>query len=59
MPVELTILSGAREGEAIQLDLDAFRVGDDPAAEVAFDPRHDPAGRGRLALVLREEAGWR
>jgi len=59
MPVELTILSGAREGEAIQLDLDAFRVGDDPAAEVAFDPRHDPAGRGCLALVMREEAGWR
>ena len=59
MPVELTILSGARAGEAIQLDLDAFRVGDDPAAEIAFDPRHDPAGRGRLALVMREEAGWR
>lgn len=59
MPVELTVLSGGREGETIHLNLDTFQIGDDPAADLYFDSRRDPAGRGRLALVVREEAGWR
>lgn len=59
MPVELTVLSGAREGEVIRLDSESFRLGDDAAAALRFDPRRDPAGRGRLALVVCEETGWR
>lgn len=59
MPVKLTILSGAREGECFNFDTAAFRIGDDPDAEIRLDPRRDPAARGCLALVRYEVSGWR
>ncbi len=59
MPVELTILSGAREGECFYFDTAAFRIGDDPDAEIWLDPRRDQAARGCLALVRYEVSGWR
>jgi len=59
MPVEISIISGARKGERIQLDSDSFQVGDDSACEVYFNPRKDPSVGGRRALIVFEESGWR
>ena len=58
MPVEILILSGARQGERIELELDEFRVGDASYCEVVFNRDADPAVRGRTAAIRRDEEGW-
>jgi len=59
MPVEITIVTGARKGERIELDSDLIRVGDDPSYEVYFNPEDDPEAEGRRATLVLEESGWR
>lgn len=59
MPVEITIVTGARKGECIELASDLIRVGDDPSHEIYFDPEDDPEAEGRRAVMVLEESGWR
>jgi len=59
MPVEITIITGSRKGERIQLDSDLFRVGDSWNYEVYLNPEDDPEAAGRRAVVVLEESGWR
>jgi len=59
MPVEITIVTGARKGECIQLKSDLIRVGDDPSFEIYFNPEDDPEAEGRRATLVLEESGWR
>jgi hypothetical protein len=58
MSAEIYILSGARAGEQIILDTTEFRVGSEPQCEIFFDPRQDPAARGRAALFRLMDDGW-
>jgi hypothetical protein len=58
MPVEITILSGARQGERIELSNNAFDVGNQPADAVRFDPQSDPGVQGRRASLRLEGGGW-
>ncbi len=58
MGVEILIVSGARRNERIALDCRAFQAGGDPNCEVFFDPRHDPAVKGRSAKFRLQEGGW-
>jgi len=59
MPVEITIVTGSRKGDRIQLETDLFRVGDDSSYEVYFAPEDDPEAEGRRAVIVLEESGWR
>ncbi|MBN1910834.1 MAG: hypothetical protein JW818_13900 [Pirellulales bacterium] len=59
MRVDIQILSGARQGEHVVLDVDRFRVGDQRDCEVRFDPARDAAARGHAATIQRDDDGWR
>ena len=58
MAVEILILSGARQGERIALDMHEFRVGAEQGCEIFFDPLHDRESKGRSAVFLLTEEGW-
>ena len=58
MAVEILIISGVRRNQRIALDCRAFQVGCDPDCEVFFDPRHDPAAKGRSAKFCLQDGGW-
>lgn len=58
MAVEIQILSGARQGERIELDQGEFRIGDGAYCEVVFNPNHDDAVRGRVAAIQCDDDGW-
>ncbi|MBN2024522.1 MAG: hypothetical protein JW809_17215 [Pirellulales bacterium] len=59
MPIEIAILSGARQGERIAIEADTLRIGAERACEVRFDPERDGAILGHAATIQREEDGWR
>jgi hypothetical protein len=56
--IEIRILSGARQGERIELDCKELRVGADPACDVRFDPQTDPSVKDRAAEIRLAEDGW-
>jgi hypothetical protein len=58
MAVEIQILSGARQGERIELAADSFQAGDVPGCDVYFDPRQDPGARSRVASFRLKDDGW-
>ncbi|MDY0170458.1 MAG: hypothetical protein RBS80_28210 [Thermoguttaceae bacterium] len=59
MIVEIHILSGSRQGERLELDQLAFRVGSQPGSAVYFDPANDPPAKDRLAeFRFSEDDGW-
>jgi len=58
MAAEIVILSGARQGERLVLDVEQFRAGDEPACEVYFNPALDPGARGRMILFRHRDDGW-
>jgi len=58
MSIEITILSGSRQGERITLEADTLRVGSERACEIRFDPDRDPAILGHSATIQRTEDGW-
>jgi hypothetical protein len=58
MAVEISILSGTRQGARIVLDGKQFRVGTESDCEVFFDPQQDPAAKDRAALLQLEDDGW-
>jgi hypothetical protein len=58
MAAEILILSGARQGERMVLDLEQFRAGGQPGCEVWFDPQRDPGARDRAAVFRLMDDGW-
>jgi hypothetical protein len=58
MAVEIVILSGSRQGQQWIFEGEQFRVGDEPACEVYFNPALDPGARGRLVLFRHHDDGW-
>ena len=58
MAAEIRILSGVRKGERVVLDATEFRVGTETQCQVYFDPRLDPAARGRTVLLRLTSDGW-
>lgn len=58
MAVEISILSGARQGQRFSLDVTKFRAGPDPACEVYFDPSADSPARDRSVSLCLLEDGW-
>src|SRR5512138_254502 len=58
MAVEFLILSGSRQGERLVLEGEQFRVGDEPACELFFNPAADPPARGRMLLFRHSDDGW-
>ncbi len=58
MPIEISILSGARQGDVIQLPDAAFEVGSLASDAVGFDPHADPAIAGRRASLRPGPDGW-
>jgi hypothetical protein len=58
MPVEISVLSGSRQGELLFFQDEQFRVGDEPACELYFNPALDPGARDRLVLFRHREDGW-
>lgn len=59
MPVEITILSGSRQGEQFYLDQNSIRVGDSHGDDLRFDVSQDPSAAGREVELHFEEDGWR
>ncbi|MEX0817937.1 MAG: putative Ig domain-containing protein [Pirellulaceae bacterium] len=59
MPVQITILSGARQGECLELTENAFEAGDRKGDAIYFDAVANPRVKGRRALLRLEEEGWR
>lgn len=58
MAVEISILSGARQGQRFSLDATKFRAGPDPGCEVYFDPSLDSPARDRSVSLCLMEDGW-
>ena len=58
MAVEVFILSGARRGERVALDLEKFDAGADRRCEICFDPNSYPAARNRRASFQLQGDGW-
>lgn len=59
MAVEITILSGQRQGDRIELAGTAFEVGDRPTDAVQFDVDADPEAKGHRASLRLEDGEWR
>jgi hypothetical protein len=57
MPVEITILSGSRQGERLTLNASAFTAGDLAIDAIAFPSTDNVSGR-RVAF-RRDSEGWR
>jgi hypothetical protein len=58
MAVEIQILSGARQGERIELTANTFQAGDAPGCDVFFNAEQDPGARNRLASFRLKDDGW-
>ncbi len=58
MPVEILVLSGARQGERHHLDGHRIVVGDVANADIALHPRDQAAACGRHATLDSSEQGW-
>jgi hypothetical protein len=58
MSVEIQILSGARQGQRLEISAEAFQAGDNRECEVFFDPQQDPGARSRQASFRLKEDGW-
>ena len=58
MAVEIQILSGARQGERIELTANTFQAGDTPGCDVFFNSEQDPGSRNRLASFRLKDDGW-
>jgi len=58
MAVEISILSGARQGQRFSLEATRFRAGPDPGCEVFFDPSLDSPARDRSVSLCLMEDGW-
>jgi hypothetical protein len=58
MAVEISILSGVRQGQRQVLDATKFRAGPDPGYEVYFDPLADSAARDRSVALSLLDDGW-
>jgi hypothetical protein len=58
MAVEIQILSGARQGERLDVAADTFQAGDALGCDVFFDSQKDPGARNRLASFRLKEDGW-
>ena len=58
MGVEILILSGSRQGQQFELDLDTFRAGGDKSCDIYFDPARDASAEGRVASFQRTDEGW-
>jgi hypothetical protein len=58
MPVEVSILSGARQGQRRVLDVNKFRAGSDPSFDVYFDPLVDSAAKDRAVALCLMDDGW-
>jgi hypothetical protein len=58
MSAEISILSGARQGERVVLDSTNFRVGTNTDCAVVFDPRLDQGAANRSASFRLMEDGW-
>jgi hypothetical protein len=59
MPVEIAILSGARQGERWATDAGRIVVGDADACDIHFDGDSDPGAAGKQGLLLQRDDGWR
>lgn len=59
MPVEIAILSGARQGGRWATDAGRIVVGDADACDIHFDGDSDPGASGRRGLLLQRDDGWR
>lgn len=55
----MLILSGARQGERVELDSDTFRVGDSKKDDFRFESSADPGARGRRIEFSKTEDGWK
>ncbi len=58
MAVEISILSGVRQGQHIVLDGMKLRAGPDPAFEIYFDPQADSSARDRSVSLSLMDDGW-
>jgi hypothetical protein len=58
MSVEIQILSGARQGQRLEISAEVFQAGDNRGCEVFFDPQQDPGARSRQASFRLKEDGW-
>jgi len=58
MAVEISILSGARQGQRFALDATKLRAGPDPAFEIYFDPLADSSARDRSVSLRLMDDGW-
>ena len=58
MPVEIFILSGARQGERLVLNEKEFRAGAAADCQICFDARRDPAAKSRSVLFRLQDDGW-
>lgn len=58
MAVEILILSGARQGERVELDVAEFRAGDRPACELFFDSQRDAGAKDRSVVFRLSDDGW-
>ncbi len=59
MPLKITILSGHRQGDILELDRQLVQIGEMPTDDVAFDPENDSGIQGRRAILKLEHNGWR
>jgi len=58
MAVEVSILSGARQGQRLILDAIKLRAGPDPGYEIYFDPSSDSSARDRSVALTLMDDGW-
>src|SRR5947209_1047142 len=61
MSIAVRFLSGSLEGYEVEIDQDAIRVGDAPAADVPLDPNDKDTGgaRDRISEIFRDGALYR
>ena len=58
MNVRIRIERGARAGEVVDLDGDAFRIGRSEGSELRFDPDRDLAVSAHHAAIFRDRGRW-
>ena len=58
MIVEVLVLSGARQGEVIELLGDRFRIGTSRDDDIYFSPLSHPTIEDRSVIVWRDREGW-
>ncbi len=58
MPIEIHVLSGARQGEQHFSNAESFVVGDAGKSDLQFNPSKDPGARDKQALIKFNSDGW-